>query len=72
MGLFDILNELGKIEEENKNREKENLEKEMDAYGLNEHEKELVRNNLQDPWDFDIEEPFEDDDYYKDDLDYDD
>lgn len=44
------------------------LEEEMEAYGLEEHEKELVRKNEYDVWDFDTEEPYEEDDYYGDDV----
>lgn len=46
----------------------EKLENEMEAYGLEEHEKELVRKEEYNPWDFETEEPFEDDDYYNDDV----
>lgn len=54
-------------------KEKEDaLEDEMDMYGLDEDEKEMVRNKEYDPCDFDTEGPFEDDDYYNDDYDYDD
>lgn len=54
-----------------KNKNKDDLEKEMNAYNLDEYEKNLVRKGLYDPWNFDTEGPFEDDDYYKDDDDYD-
>ena len=54
-------------------KEKEDaLEEEMDMYGLDDDEKEMVRNGEYDPWDFDTEGPFEEDDYYNDDYDYDD
>lgn len=56
---------LNEFEELKKNQE---LEDEMDAYALEEHEKDLVRKGEYDVWDFDTEEPFEDDDYYKDDV----
>ena len=42
------------------------LEREMDAYGLEEHEKELVRKGEYDPWDFE-EEEMDEDSYYRDD-----
>ena len=44
----------------------------MDMYGLDDDEKELVRKGEYDPWDFDPDNPTDEDDYYKDDLDYDD
>ena len=43
------------------------LEREMDAYGLEEHEKELVRKGEYDPWDFE-EEEMDEDSYYRDDT----
>lgn len=49
-------------------RKRQALEDEMDAYNLEEHEKELVRKGEYNAWDFDTEGPFEDDDYYKDDV----
>lgn len=68
-GINDKLDE----KERRLSKEKEDaLEDEMDMYGLDENEKEMVRNGEYDPWDFDIEGPFEDDDYYNDDYDYDD
>ena len=42
------------------------LEREMDAYALEEHEKELVRKGEYDPWDFE-EEEMDEDSYYRDD-----
>ena len=50
----------------------EDLEKEMDAYGLDDEEKELVRKGEYDPWDFEYpsdheDEDMDDDDYYEDD-----
>lgn len=42
------------------------LEREMDAYGLEEHEKDLVRKGEYDPWDFE-EEEMDEDSYYRDD-----
>lgn len=43
------------------------LEKEMDAYGLFEEEKKLVRSGEYDPWDFD-EEEMDEESYYSDDT----
>lgn len=43
------------------------LEKEMDAYGLSEEEKKLVRSGEYDPWDFE-EEEMDEDSYYSDDT----
>ena len=63
------------LDEKEKNEEKQRLnklEKEMGMYGLDENEKELVRRGEYNLWDFDPDNPHEDDDYYKDDLDYDD
>ena len=48
----------------------DDLEREMDAYGLDDEEKELVRNGEYDPWDFEYpsdQEEMEDDDYYEED-----
>lgn len=42
-------------------------EEEMDSYGLEESEKELVRKGEYNPWDFETEGPFEEDDYYSED-----
>ena len=58
MGLFDF------------DDDTKNLEEEMDNYGLDDEEKELVRNGEYDPWDF--EEPqdgdeINEDDYYAED-----
>lgn len=39
----------------------------LDAYGLMEDEKELVRKGEYDPWDFEENEMLEDDDYYNED-----
>ena len=43
------------------------LEKEMEAYGLSEEEKKLVRSGEYDPWDFE-EDEMEEDSYYSDDT----
>lgn len=60
MGLFDILDSV-----DNKNKS-EYTEEELDAYGLEDWQKELVRSGEYDPWSFE-EEDLEEDDYYHDD-----
>ncbi len=74
MKLIHVINMLlkeinSKIPDNNK---KNYLDDEMDMYNLSEEERELVKNGEYDPWDFDTEGPFEEDDYYDDDYDYDD
>lgn len=67
MGLLDFL--LGLSEEakkEEKRKKKKALEDEMDAFGLNDDEKEIVRRGEADPYDFE-EEDLEEGDYYHDD-----
>lgn len=62
--FFDYLNSSEDSREKNKK-----LEDEMDAYNLDDMEKEEVRKGLYDPWDFeDDENTMEDDDYYNDDV----
>ncbi len=56
MGLFDF-------EEDNKSNY---TDEELDDYGLDEHEKELVKSGAYEPFDFE-EEDLEDDDYYSED-----
>ena len=58
MGLFEDMF----INDPNKS-DREYTEEELDAYGLDEDEKEEVRNGNYDPWNFDDDE-IEDDDYY--------
>lgn len=74
--IFEILKGINKtldgIEEKKEKNRLDALEEEMDMYGLDEDEKELVRKGEYDPWDFDPDNPFEEDDYYNDDMDYDD
>ncbi len=74
--IFEILKGINKtldgIEEKKEKNRLGALEEEMDMYGLDEDEKELVRKGEYDPWDFDPDNPFEEDDYYNDDMDYDD
>ena len=62
MSIFDFIN--GMTEYGKKDTK---LEKEMDYYDLDEHEKELVRKGEYDPWDFESKEDMDDvndDDYY--------
>ena len=61
MGLFEIF--FGDEEEEKKKKQKE-LEKEMDNLGLDDWEKDEVRNNGWDPEDFNDDELEEGDYYY--------
>lgn len=74
--IFEVLKGINKtldgIEEKKEKDCSDALEEEMDMYGLDEDEKELVRKGEYDPWDFDPDNPTDEDDYYKDDLDYDD
>lgn len=74
--IYEMLKGINKnIDKNEQLKEKDRsdaLEEEMDMYGLDEDEKELVRKGEYDPWDFDPDNLFEEDDYYKDDLDYDD
>lgn len=68
MGILEeFLNEsLNSSNNEAKNKS-DYSEEEMDSYGLEESEKELVRKGEYNPWDFETEGPFEDDDYYSED-----
>lgn len=50
----------------NSEKRKKYSDKELDNYGLDEHEKELVNKGEYEPWNFE-EEDLEDDDYYSDD-----
>ena len=65
MGFFnDWADEL---KAEDKRKEREELEREMDNYGLSDEEKDHVRNGDYDPWDFEYPEDGDDmdeDDYY--------
>lgn len=62
-GLFSFMNEQEK--EENNS---EYTDEELDAYGLEEWQKEEVKKVNYDPWNFE-EEELEEDDYYFDDQD---
>lgn len=66
MGLiWEILNAAMEVGEEEEKRKKQ--EKEMDAYGLEEWQKELVRKGEYDPWNFEEDGDLDEDDYYYDD-----
>ena len=43
-------------------------ESELEGYGLDEDEKQLVREGVYDPWQFEEEDPDEDDYYAEDDI----
>lgn len=74
--IYEMLKGINKNIDKNeqlKEKDRKNaLEEEMDMYGLDDDEKELVRKGEYDPWDFDPDNHTDEDDYYKDDLDYDD
>lgn len=74
--IYEMLKGINKnIDKNEQLKEKDRMnahEEEMDMYGLDDDEKELVRKGKYDPWDFDPDNPTDEDDYYKDDLDYDD
>lgn len=60
MSLLKLLKELAKVNNKNNT---EYTEEELEIYGLNEEEKELVKKGLHNPWDFE-EDGKLDDDYY--------
>ena len=66
-GLIEQLEELNnKMEEKEEKRKQQELEQEMDNYGLDEDEKKLVRSGEYEPYQFE-EEDMDEDDYYSDD-----
>jgi len=71
MGLLGFILGLSEaMEEDEKKKKAERLEKEMDNYGLDEEEKELVRKGEYDPWNFEFPsdgEELDEDDYYSED-----
>ena len=71
MGLFRfILGVASGLSKEEKSKKDRDLEKQMDYYGLNEHERELVKKGDYDPWNFEYpenEEKLDEDDFYSDD-----
>ena len=64
MGLFEFFNS---YDEEEKRKRRKELEEEMDDLGLDDWEKDEVRENGWDPEDFDDDELEEGDYYYEDD-----
>jgi len=65
MGLiWEILKAVSNSQDETKNKKNQQLEKEMDAYELEEWQKELVRKGEYDPWNFEEDGDLEEDDYY--------
>ena len=62
-GLFSFLNEM---QEDDKKRKQQELEKEMENQGLEDWQKELVRNGEYEPTSFEEEDLEEDDYYYED------
>lgn len=71
MGLLGFILGLSEaLDEDEKKKKANSLEKEMDNYGLDEEERELVRKGDYEPWNFEFPsdgEELDDDDYYKDD-----
>ena len=61
-GLFNFMNE-----EQNNKNESEYTDQELDAYNLEDWEREQVERGENDPWNFD-ENELEDDDYYTEDV----
>lgn len=64
MGLLDIFKGVANLNEKNSKKDVKYSEDELNAYGLSEREKELVRKGLYNPWDFEEEQELNDDDYY--------
>ena len=65
MGLiWEILKASAEIEEEKEKKKRADLEKEMDAYDLEDWQKDLVRKGDYDPWNFEEDGELEEDDYY--------
>lgn len=63
MGLiWELLKAVSDIQDENDKKKQQ--EKEMDAYGLEEWQKDLVRKGEYDPWNFEEDGDLEEDDYY--------
>ena len=62
MSLLKLLDKIININ--NKNKEKNYTEEELDIYGLSKEEKDLVRKGLYNPWDFEDDGKLGDDDYY--------
>lgn len=65
MGLiWEIIKAASEIQENDEKKKKEDLEKEMDAYDLEDWQKDLVRKGDYDPWNFEEDGELEEDDYY--------
>lgn len=68
MGLiWELIKAAPDTHDSNDAKKKEELEKEIDLYYLEERQKDLVRKGDYDPWNFEDDEDLEDDDYYHDD-----
>ena len=66
MGLiWEILKVVSDVQDENEKKKQQ--QKEMEAYELEEWQKELVRKGEYDPWNFEEDGDFEEDDYYNED-----
>lgn len=63
MGVLDLFKIIGENNKKRKDKV-EYTEEELEAYGLTEKEKELVRKGLYNPWDFEENNELNDDDYY--------
>ncbi len=70
MCLFDLFSD--DSHNERKKGLDRRLEEEMDYYGLDEDEKELVRSGEYEPWDFDYpgDSDLDEEDYYSEDDDF--
>ena len=68
MGLIcEILKVVSDVQYENEKKKQQQKEKEMEAYELEEWQKELVRKGEYDPWNFEEDGDLEEDDYYNED-----
>ena len=63
MGVLDLFKTIGENNKKRKDKV-EYTEEELEAYGLTEKEKELVRKGLYNPWDIEENHELNDDDYY--------
>ncbi len=67
-GTLNTFNEAFGNNKSDAEKREENLEEEMETYGLDEEEKELVRSGEWEPWQFDRDpDDLEEEDYYYDD-----
>lgn len=60
--IWEILKAVSDVQDENEKKKQQ--QKEMEAYGLEEWKKELVRKGEYDPWNFEEDGELEEDDYY--------